>query len=176
MPENIIKQLKKFRVDTTFEKKKHYNAADRKKKYHNILVIVQIAINAITGTTLLTAICGNSNKTAEIIALCLTITSTIFAGIQKAYKFDKQSQGNTKMADMYLRLAKKINLFLSCIDDGMISNDDIMKETNKIQEEICQTNELSAQFSTNNVDYRKAKKGIENGEENYTETEFHIGE
>lgn len=108
--DSIVKQLKQFKADAIYEKKKHYNAAERKRRYYRILSFIQIFLNAITGTTLLTVVFGKGSKMAEIIALILTIIATILASIQKICDYEKQAQGNAKAADMYLRISKKISL------------------------------------------------------------------
>ena len=107
--DNLVKQLKQFKTDAIYEKKKHYNAAERKRRYYKILSFTQIFLNAITGTTLLTLVFGKGSKVAEIIALILTIITTILASIQKIGDYEKQAQGNAKVADMYLRISKKIS-------------------------------------------------------------------
>ena len=108
--ENVIKQLKQFKTDAIYEKKKHYNAADRKRRCYRWMSLAQIILNAITGTTLITIIFGEGSKAAEIIALIFTIAATILAGVQKACDYEKQAQGNAKVGDMYLRISKKISL------------------------------------------------------------------
>lgn len=174
--ENTIKQLKQFRVDAIYGKKKHYNAAFRKRKYYNFILGTQIVLNAITGTTLINVVFGEGSYTSEIFALILTIITTIFAGLQKIWNFEKQAQGNAKAADMYLRIGKKINLILCLIKDKELSNEEIIKRTELIGDEISQANEVGSEFPTNIRDYKKAQKGIKNGEENYKEDEIEIWE
>ena len=174
--DSIVKQLKQFKADAIYEKKKHYNAAERKRRYYRILSFIQIFLNAITGTTLLTVVFGKGSKMAEIIALILTIISTILASIQKICDYEKQAQGNAKAADMYLRISKKISLTLNFIKDKLLSEQDVMKRAEEIQSEMSQANEIGSQFPTNQGDYDKAKSGIQNGEENYTEEELDLWE
>lgn len=174
--ENVIKQLKQFKTDAIYEKKKHYNAADRKRKYYKWISITQIVLNAITGTTLFAVVFGEGSKVAELIALIFTITATIFASIQKIGDFENQAQGNAKTADMYLRISKKINLILNFIKDGALSNQEIVEKAEEIRSEISQANEIGSQFSTNQNDYNKAQVGIKNGEENYTDEELNLWE
>ena len=49
--QNTIKQLKKLRTDAIYGKKKHYNAASRKREHNRNIVIAQILISATTGTS-----------------------------------------------------------------------------------------------------------------------------
>lgn len=174
--ENVIKQLKQFKTDTIYEKKKHYNAADRKRRYYKWISITQIVLNAITGTTLFTVVFGNDSKMAEMLALLFTIAATILASVQKIGDFENQAQGNAKVADMYLRIGKKINLILNFIKDGVLTNQEIIEKAEEIRNDISQANEMGSQFPTNQKDYNKAQDGIKNGEESYTEEELELWE
>lgn len=174
--EHVIKQLKQFKTDAIYEKKKHYNAADRKRRWYKWVSISQIVLNAITGTTLFTVVFGEGSKVAEILALIFTIAATILASVQKIGDFENQAQGNAKVADMYLRISKKINLILNFIKDGALTNQEIVEKAEEIRSEISQTNEIGSQFPTNQKDYNKAQEVIKNGEENYTDEELELWE
>lgn len=174
--ENVIKQLKQFKTDAIYEKKKHYNAAVRKRRYYKYISIIQIVLNAISGTTLLTVVFGNGSKIAEIIALVFTIIATVLASVQKIGDFEKQAQGNAKAADMYLEISKNINLTLNFIKDGVFSKNEIVEKAEKIRVEISQANKIGSQFPTNKKDYNKAQEGIKSGEENYTSEELELWE
>lgn len=174
--EHVIKQLKQFKTDAIYEKKKHYNAADRKRRCYKWVSITQIVLNAITGTTLFTLVFGEGSKVAEMLALIFTIAATILASVQKIGDFENQAQGNAKVADMYLRISKKINLTLNFIKDGILTNKEIVEKTEEIRSEISQANEIGSQFPTNQKDYNKAQEGIKNGEENYTDEELELWE
>lgn len=174
--EHVIKQLKQFKTDAIYEKKKHYNAADRKRRCYKWVSITQIVLNAIIGTTLFTVVFGEGSKVAEILALIFTIAATILASVQKIGDFENQAQGNAKAADMYLGISKKINLILNFIKDGALTNQEIVEKAEEIRSEISQANEIGSQFSTNQKDYNKAQEGIKNGEENYTEEELELWE
>lgn len=172
--EHVIKQLKQFKVDAIYGKKKHYNAANRKRKYYRITSTGQIILNAITGTTLLAVVFGEGNKTAEILALLFTIIATIFAGLQKVQDFENQAQGNAKVGDMYLEISKKINLYLCMIEDNALTQNEVLNRADEVRKSIDQANKIASQFPTNDADYQKAKKGIEDGEELYREDELEI--
>lgn len=174
--ENVIKQLKQFKTDAIYQKKKHYNAADRKCRCYKWLLVTQIVLNAITGTALFTVIFGNSSKVGEILALIFNIAATILASVQKIGDFENQAQGNAKVADMYLEISKKINLILNFIKDGALTKQEIVEKAEEIRSEISQANEMGSQFSTNQKDYNKAQEGIKNGEENYTNEELKLWE
>lgn len=172
--ENTITLFKKLREDAVLEKKKHYNAADRKRKNNSIMIIAQILISAVTGTSLISVVFGEGNKVAEVIALILVIITTFLAGLQKALKLEKQATGNTKAADMYLRIIKNINMVLALIEDNKLSEENVIAELQKITNSISDANEVASQFTTNDHDYQKARKGVQNGEETYTEEDLNL--
>lgn len=174
--ENIIKQLRQFKTDAIYEKKKHYNASERKRSYYKWISISQIVLNAITGTTLLSVVFGEGSKIAEVTALIFTVLATILASVQKIGDFEKQSQGNSKAADMYLRISKKISMILNLIKDGMLLEQDVVSKVEEIRCEISQANEIGSQFPTNKTDYIKAQTGVISGEETYTEEELMLWE
>ena len=66
--DNIVKQLKQFKTDAIYEKKKHYNAAERKRRYYKILSFTQIFLNAIISATLLPLPNTNVSKVVLVIA------------------------------------------------------------------------------------------------------------
>lgn len=172
--ENTIIQLKKLRADAVYGKKKHYNAAVRKRKNNNRIVITQIVISAITGTSLLYVVFGQENKITEVIALLLSIITAILAGLQKALNLEKQATGNTTAADMYLRSIKNINMVLAIIEDNKLSEKSAILELEKITNSISEANEVASQFTTNDYDYQKAQEGIQNGEESYTKEDLNL--
>ena len=172
--ENTITLLKKLRADAVYGKKKHYNAAARKRKYNKRIVIAQMVISAITGTSMISVVFGQGNKITEVIALLLAVITTILAGLQKALKLEEQATGNTKAADMYLRIIKNINMILAVIKDDKLSEDKAISELQKITNSISDANEVASQFTTTNHDYQEARKGIQNGEETYTEEDLNL--
>ncbi len=174
--DNVVKQLKQFKTDAIYEKKKHYNAAERKRKYYKWISIVQIILNAIAGTTLFTIVFGEGSYIAEILALIVTIGATILASIQKICDYENQAQGNAKAADMYLRISKRINLILNFIKDDALTKNEVLEKAEEIRDEISHANELGSQFPTSRKDYERAQEGIKNGEENYTNEELELWE
>lgn len=174
--DNTIKQLKQLKIDAIYEKKKHYNAAERKQKYYKWISIIQIILNAVTGTTLFAIVLGEGSKIAEILSLIFTIGATILSSIQKICDYEKQAQGNVKAADMYLRISKQINLILNYIKDDALTQNEIKEKVSEIQDEIRHAGEFGSGFSTSRKDYERAQEGIKNGEENYTNDELELWE
>lgn len=170
--EHVIKQLKHIRADAVLGKKKHYNAADRKRNYYKFTSTGQIIINAITGVSLFAVVLGEGNRIAEILALLFSITATVLSGVQKVRDFENQAQGNARVADMYLEISKYTNLTLCLMADGILPEKEIIKRAEELLKKIDQVNKLGSQFPTNKRDFEMARKGIKEGEENYTEDDM----
>ena len=171
---HIKEQLEKLRIDATYEKKAHYNASARKLWWNNFISSSLIVVGAITGTTILDIIIDD-RVTSKIVALALAILVTILSSLQKALDLEKQSQGNNVIADNYLMVVKETDLTLNLIKDDMLSTDEIIKRTENTISEMGRIRELARSFSTSSCDYKKAKSGIESGEESYSIKDREMG-
>ena len=69
---------------------------------------------------------------------------------------------------------KKCDRLQGYIIDKVISNDDLVSRIETISQEIDSINVEAESYPTSNSDYLLAKKGIENGEEEYTEKELNL--
>ena len=174
--DNVIKQLKETKVDAIYGKRKHFNAQTRKQNWYKKLSWLLIIISALASTSLLDTVFTNWLKCSTSIPLVLSVISTIIASIIKFEDYDKQSLGNAKVANMYLSISKNINYTISMIQDGCLSEEQILEQTKKILDDVNQANSLGAEFPTNKDDYNKAKEGIAHGEESYTDIEMKLWE
>jgi hypothetical protein len=174
--DNLKNLLKRYRVDVIYGKKKHLNAAERKRKYHRNISIAVIIIDVITGSTFLYVICESGRMVFIIVSLILILISALLTGIQEFMKFDSQAEGNAKIGDNYLKIGKYINATLALFQDEKMSDKELQKRVDTILEEIDKTNQLSEKFSTCKKDYILAKAGIQNGEEEYTDEDLKMWE
>ncbi len=69
---------------------------------------------------------------------------------------------------------KKCDRLQGYIIDGVISNEGLISRIESIAQEIDSINVEAESYPTNNSVYELAKKGIENGEEEYTEKELNL--
>ena len=172
--DNIKRLLEQFKVDAIYGKKKHYNASDRKRKYYKVTSTGQIIINTCTGAALFPIVFGEGNKIAEVLALVFTIVATILSAMQKVYDFEKQAQGNAKVGDIYLEISKLIKMTLCMIEDNVLSKEDVTARVDEIRKNLDQANKLGSQFPLSKQDFKKARKGVKEGEEKYTEEELEL--
>ncbi|MFC3250948.1 hypothetical protein ACFOLF_06220 [Paenibacillus sepulcri] len=52
MTNNVLELVRELRVDALYGKKKHYNAAERKQKYHTYIGISSLVANILAGSIL----------------------------------------------------------------------------------------------------------------------------
>ena len=77
---------------------------------------------------------------------------------------------------MYLEISKSTSLMLSMMADNLLTKEAIISRAEEIRNNLDQANKLGSQFSTNSSDYKKAQRGIANGEECYTKEELNLWE
>lgn len=172
--ENTIKNLKKIKVDAVYGKKKHFNAADRKQGYHTAINITNLIFEAII-SILLFVILYTENFWLKIISLIFAATVTVLIGFQIRSNYCKMAEGHRSVGNRYLALFKKCVRLEGYIKDNLIENNSIPDEIEGIADEIDKINIDAEIFPTSDNDYKKAKKGIESGEEDYTDEEFKVG-
>jgi hypothetical protein len=172
--EHIIKQLKQYGVNLIYEKKKHFNAADRKRKDHTRISIINAAINVISSSVLIFFLCTTGNTGFIITSLVIALTSAILTAIQEILKLNIQADGHAKVGNECLRVIRQICLSLALSADGKIDDEELLQRSDQILNAISEINSSAQQLSTSKNDYKKAHDGIESGEEGYSEEEFKL--
>lgn len=172
--ESTVKILKQYRANAIIEKKKHFNAGDRKSRWHNIIQICNISISALNGSLLFFLL----KDQGTWLALVSAVFSFIVAGlgvIQKQTNLPQKAAENRKAGNAYLNLIRHINLVLAGFEDKG-DDDELRSSAETLRQEYDAVAECAATATTNDKDYRKAQDGISNGEETYTESDLHLGE
>jgi len=169
-----IKEIKKSRVDALYGKKKHFNAADRKRRYRLWLNVPVIVFNVLLGGSLLfTLLEEASPENAKIIAAICSFAAAVMVGISTFFNFSKEIDGHRKVGNKYLKVVKKSNQLLAAYKDKIITDQELTSQYEKLLELNLEANTESESFPTSESDYRKAQKGIkEDGEEEYLPKEL----
>ena len=174
MMNNTTDKLKRIKVDALYGKKKHFNAADRNEKNHYWIGIPLIIINILTGSILFYVITDGASNWIKYIPLVLALISALLSGFQTYLNLQKKVEGHRRVGNKYLAIMKRCDRLQGYIKDQVISNDDLISRIEDIATEIGSINIEAESYPTNNSDYLLAKKGIENGEEEYTEKELNL--
>jgi len=172
--QHTTQKIKRIKVDSMYGKKKHFNAADRKQKYHYWIGIPLVALNVIIGTALFADL-SNTGTWVKYLPAGFAIFAALLAAYQTFFNFSKQVEGHRNVASDYLALMKKCDRVQGYIADKAISQDMIMEMVEDLGSEAARINKAAAAYNVSNKDYKLAEKGIkEDGEEEYTEQELSL--
>ncbi|KGO85904.1 hypothetical protein Q765_13815 [Flavobacterium rivuli WB 3.3-2 = DSM 21788] len=172
--ENSGQKLKRIKVDALYGKKKHFNAADRNEKNHLKLGIPLIIINVLTGSVLFYVLTDGIENWIKFVPLVLAFIAALLSGFQTYMNFQQKVEGHRRIGNRYLASMKKCDRLQGYFLDQSINNGDFMNKMEQIALEIDDINQEAEAYPTSNTDYQLAKKGIELGEENYTDLELNI--
>ena len=168
----IIDKLRQVRIDALYGKRKHFNAADRKRKYHLCLGIPILVIGILSGSTLLVLLGDTVPEFAKWIGAFFALLSALLAGLQTFFNFRKSVEGHLTIATRYLDLAKRIELLLAAHKDGVIDTSHLYESARDMTTEYADITRDAAVFTTSRKDYMRAREGFKEGEETYTDKEL----
>jgi hypothetical protein len=171
---NTTDKLKRIKVDALYGKKKHFNAADRNERNHYRIGIPLVIINILTGSILFYVITDGASNWVKYVPLILALISALLSGFQTYLNLQKKVEGHRRVGNKYLAIMKKCDRLQGYIIDKVVSNDDLVSRIESIAQDIDSINIEAESYPTSNSDYLLAKKGIENGEEEYTEKELNL--
>ena len=169
---NIIEELNKFRIDCMYGKKKHYNARDRYAGYHTNVGIIVVILTAIMGTSVYCSLSKSEILLAQIIVGIFTISIAVLAALQTYLNFEKRALRHKVTADRYLWLMKEAQRLYSYYKDGSRTVDEVQKELARMYQEVKDIQKDEP--DTSRRDYQKARDGVENDEEVYSEKDKQV--
>ena len=177
MCEHSVKALKRRRVDAMYGKKKHFNGSERQQCINSVLSWASIILSALTSVSLLSDFKELMNPLigdilSNNITFIMSLTLTIVLAAQKTFKYKELSEKNHQIGCSYLEITKEIDNFLSFIEDGIVNEAEIKDQLLGIQKKINEIDKLAKKTKLRKIDYRKAKEGLESGEETYTSEEL----
>lgn len=171
---NTADKLKRIKIDALYGKKKHFNAAERNEKNHYRMGIPLVVINILTGSILFYVITDGATNWIKYVPLILALASALLSGLQTFLNLQKKVEGHRRVGNKYLAVVKKCDRIQGYLTDNVISNEELIFRIESIAQETDSINIEAESYPTNNSDYALAKKGIGNGEEEYTEKELNL--
>jgi len=171
---NTTDKLKRIKVDALYGKKKHFNAADRNEKKHFRIGVPLVVINILTGSILFYVITDGASNWVKYVPLVLALVAALLSGFQTYLNLQKKVEGHRRVGNKYLSVMKKCDRLQGYIADNVIANEDLINRIEEISIEIDGINVEAESYPTSNADYQLAKKGIESGEETYTDNELNL--
>jgi len=169
---SIVKEIEKIRVDSIYEKKKHFNASGRKEKYHYWLGIPVVVINILLGSFIMGILAVDFPAWAKWITAVAAFASASMSGVSTFLNLRKDVEGHRRVGNRYLELTRECDIVLAKYKDGIIDKQELSEVLDSIKERRAQVNIDAENYSTSEDDYRKAQRGVEAGEEKYEEYEI----
>ena len=171
-PDSVLQEIEKLRVDVTYEKKKHFNAGDRKEKYHYWMGVPVVVINVLLGSFL----AGVLSESSPLWAKRLTATGALIAAglsaVSTFFNLRKDVEGHRRIGNRYLELSRECDRVLAKYKDGFVNGNRLIECLDRLSERRYRVDRDSESYSTSKADYEEAKAGFRAGEEEYTEEEF----
>lgn len=172
--EKSLANLKKIKIDALYGKKKHFNAADRKQNLHYWIGIPLVCLNVITGSVLFYVLTDGITSGLKYVPIVLAFAAAVLSAFQTYFNFDKKAEGNKRIGNRYLAIMKRCDRAAAYQADQFMSKTEFVTMIEEIAEEMARIDQDAEAYPTKSCDYEKAKKGIENGEETYTDSELEI--
>ena len=172
--ENTLQRIRELRVDALYEKKKHYNAADRKAKYNLWFGIPNLVANVIVSSVLfaLLAYRGSFAPIMIWIGAILSLITGILGGLQTFFKYPKVVEGHRAIASRFLAIAKECRRIEAYILDEQMDPQALHEQLERLGRTYDDVVKDATPFLTNKKDYNLAQKGFTENEEEYTEQEL----
>lgn len=175
MSGKTLERIHKTRVDALYGKKKHFNAADRKRRYQARVSVAVILLNVILGSVLFLYAKEAVPTEMKWAGGTLALGAAALAALQSYFSWPKMVQGHCKVGARYLSLVKQCSNVLAEHADGIISDAQVGKQLERLTNELCEVDEAANPFPTNGADYQAAQHGFNGGEEDYTDRELNAG-
>jgi hypothetical protein len=172
--ENVVFEnyLKKIRTDCTLEKKKHFNAADRKERTFRRINLAVIGLSVLSATAIIAEINFNSEVIPKIIEGCFSAITIALAFYLMMRNDQMHTEKHKLIANEFIDLANKCDYELARIK----TCSDPDAKIKEFQASYKGLIDKAILLNTTKSDYEKARKGIESGEESYTKKDLAIGE
>lgn len=167
--DNLITELKKARVTAIYGKKRHYNAADRKRKMHQRIMFGVLFLNIVTGSVFFADI--KEGLWPQVPAL-LTLVSALLIGTAEFLGFGKDSPQHTAIGDRYLQFGRNCDHCIALYRDGHINDSEFKVRAGELNAALSEIDNTGSKYPTNSCDYKKSREGVKDGEEQFTPEEL----
>lgn len=167
--DQMTAEIKKLRVNALYGKKRHYNASERKRRIHLALTYAVLVLNLITGSVLFGLIKAHFG---EYFPACTALLSAFFIGTSEFFKFGKHATEHHTIGDRYLGIVRDCAGVVALHGDGQIGDADLKARLIELQKVLTEVDTSAGSYPTNRCDYEASRKGVADGEENYTPQEL----
>lgn len=171
-----VRRIKQCRADSNYGKRKHANAASRKSIYESSLNIPCIIATAIVGSAFFATLSSDFPDWCKWTGGILGVLTAVFTAVKNKLGFSEVVGGHRSMASRYRNCSKRCSNSLALYNDNIIDDAGLAEKLEALSNEYSIISDDAELYPTNASDYSKAKKGIQEGEEQYTTQELELEE
>ncbi len=158
--ENMIKEARRIEEDSLYSAKGHFVAANFWTNFHLWIGVPTAILAAIAGASALSQF-DNHNIIAGILAIVVTALTAVTTFLNPNEKANSHRNAGNK----YNSLRNKARIFCEIDSCGEDSDQELTKQLKELAKQRDGLNQNSPQIPIRA--YKKARKGIEEGEADY---------
>jgi hypothetical protein len=162
LSEGAIAILDELREDAKIGKNKHFNASDRKLKYHYYCGVPVVLINIFIGTVIVSLLLEDQPPSwAGELTMVLAFTAASLSALQTLFNFHKVAEGHRTIGNRYLDLSRKCKHYIRKQQDIELPTDELWQKAENLRKEYSEINAEAEAFPTNKKDLNMAKNAKE---------------
>lgn len=154
-----LKQIEELRQDAKSSKNRHFAAAERYGRYHNVCGTLTLLIEIVLFGALLFALVEVPSSLVLRLAVAVASLIVIFlTGFQTKFGFDQQAEQHRNMGNRYLAVVVKCKRLLGRHQDLQSNATELWTELDAIREEYMLINQEAGKWPTSAKDDEEAKE------------------
>lgn len=162
MANGALTLLEELRGDAKLGKNKHFNASERKLKYHFYCGVPVVLINVFIGTVIIFLLSARGDSWwVSLVAAVLAFAAASLSALQTLFNFHKVSEGHRAIGNRYLNVSRRCKKTLQMHQDRAYDIDALWAVVGEIESEYKEINSEAESFPTNLKDLAVAKKAKE---------------
>jgi hypothetical protein len=160
----IAADLSELRRKAALGMYRHYEAAQRNRRLHRVFSVIQIVVNVLLGSALITTIEYSLPSLVKWLAAILAFVVAVIETFALRFNFSGASEGHHKIADDYNRIVERIELTQALFADGMIELRSVARKLSEMHEAYAETRASGGGFLTTDAESRIAHRKFEERE------------
>ncbi|WP_071759688.1 SLATT domain-containing protein [Burkholderia ubonensis] len=187
--DGALSAIEELRIDSKLGKSKHFNASERKLRYHWIFGVPVIVANLLVGVVLVgfqkmsadphqaidgaalasSALAANAPLAVSyaggswiaVASILLAFGAALFSAIQTLFNFHKSSEGHRSIGNRYVHVSRQCKELQQRHRDIPFTPEGLWEKYHALYEEYYKINTEAEAFPTNRRDLSAAKRAYE---------------
>lgn len=158
-------------VNCSYGKKKHASALSRARLRHRVMTGFVACSTVVTASYFSGYVSGLWDGFGAILAIIGLITA-VCAVLITVLDDARRGDGHATCCAAYTSLCEECRTLLAAIDDEVLDPKSIVTKIGRMTTRYGDVVKIASDYPTTKADYERAKEGIANGEEEYTDKEM----